>query len=81
MNMDSVIATRLRAIVARELNIEVDALLPDNRLREDLGMDSIIALNLIFAAERELDIKIEERQVVAVVTVADLERLVARLAG
>lgn len=79
--MDSVIATRLRAIVARELNIEVDALLPDNRLREDLGMDSIIALNLIFAAERELDIKIEERQVVAVVTVADLERLVARLAG
>lgn len=81
MNMDSVTATRLRAIVARELNIEVDALLPDNRLREDLGMDSIIALNLIFAAERELHIRIEERQVVAVITVADLERLVARLAG
>lgn len=77
--MIDVLAKRLRDIVARELNVEASILSPDKKLREDLGMDSIIALNLIFAAERELDIRIEERQVVGLITLKDLEELVDRL--
>lgn len=70
---------RARLILSRELNVDLSALLPSQRLREDLGMDSIIALNLIFAAEKELDIVIKEEEVVALVTVQDLERLFDRL--
>ena len=70
---------RARLILSRELNVDLSALLPSQRLREDLGMDSIIALNLIFAAEKELDIVIKEEDVVALVTVQDLERLFDRL--
>jgi acyl carrier protein len=70
---------RARLILSRELNVDLSALSPSQRLREDLGMDSIIALNLIFAAERELDIVIKEEDVVALVTVQDLERLFDRL--
>jgi acyl carrier protein len=68
-----------RAILARELNLEVDNLSAHLRLREDLGMDSIIALNLIFAAEREMEIVIKEEDVVRLVTVADLEQLIRKL--
>jgi acyl carrier protein len=74
----SELVDRAKVILSRELNVDVSALLPDRRLREDLGMDSIIALNLIFAAERELDVVIKEEEVVALVTVQDLERLVDR---
>ncbi len=70
---------RARLILSRELNVDLSALLPSQRLREDLGMDSIIALNLIFAAEKELDIVIKEEDVVTLVTVQDLERLFDRL--
>lgn len=72
---------RMREILARELNVDAGALLPQKRLREDLGMDSIIALNLIFAAERELEITIDEKDVVDLVTVHDLEFLISRLSG
>jgi acyl carrier protein len=74
----SELVDRARVILSRELNVDVSALLPNQRLREDLGMDSIIALNLIFAAERELEVVIKEEEVVALVTVQDLERLIDR---
>jgi acyl carrier protein len=72
---------RARAILARELNLDVCRLSSNQRLRDDLGMDSIIALNLIFAAERELNLTIKEEDVVRLVTVADLEELLASLGG
>jgi acyl carrier protein len=68
-----------RAILARELNLEIENLSSHLRLREDLGMDSIVALNLIFAAEREMEIVIKEEDVVRLVTVADLEQLIRKL--
>jgi acyl carrier protein len=68
-----------RAILARELNLEIENLSSHLRLREDLGMDSIVALNLMFAAEREMEIVIKEEDVVRLVTVADLEQLIRKL--
>jgi acyl carrier protein len=70
-----------RAILARELNLDLDRVSSHHRLREDLGMDSIVALNLIFAAEREMKLVIKEEDVVRLVTVADLEHLVRKLAS
>jgi acyl carrier protein len=73
------LVNRAKLILSRELNVDVSALRPNQRLREDLGMDSIIALNLIFAAERELDLVIKEEDIVALVTVQDLEHLIDRV--
>jgi len=75
------LGNRAKLILSRELNVDFDSLSPDQRLREDLGMDSIIALNLIFAAEKELDVVIKEEDIVALVTVQDLERLIGRLSS
>jgi len=79
--MGQPLVERARAILARELNVNADQLMPASRLREDLGMDSVIALNVIFAAERELEITIPEQEVVALQTVRDLELLIDRLSG
>jgi acyl carrier protein len=70
-----------RAILARELNLDIGKVSSHLRLREDLGMDSIVALNLIFAAEREMELVIKEEDVVRLVTVADLEHLVLKLSS
>jgi acyl carrier protein len=75
------LGNRAKRILSRELNVDFESLSPDQRLREDLGMDSIIALNLIFAAEKELDVVIKEEDIVALVTVQDLERLIGRLSS
>lgn len=75
------IVEKAKAILCRELNIELIALSPAKRLREDLGMDSMIALNVLFAAERELNLVISEQDIVDVVTVRDLERLIERLSA
>jgi acyl carrier protein len=77
MNVD--VIQHVRAILARELNLDLNRLASTHRLREDLGMDSIIALNLIFAAERELNLVLSEEDVVRLVTVDDLEQLIRRL--
>ncbi len=75
------LVNRAKRILSRELSVDFDSLSPNQRLREDLGMDSIIALNLIFAAERELNVVIKEEDIVALVTVQDLERLIAHLSS
>jgi acyl carrier protein len=77
----SKLVQQARTILARELNLDVGKLSSHQRLREDLGMDSIIALNLIFAAERDLNLTIREEDIVRLITVADLEKLLGRLAG
>jgi acyl carrier protein len=75
----SEVINRIRGILCRELNMTSESLASDRRLREDLGMDSVIALNLIFAAEKELKVTLREEDVVALVTVGDLERLIDRV--
>jgi acyl carrier protein len=77
--MSDDVVEHARAILARELNLDLNRLAPSHLLREDLGMDSIIALNLIFAAERELNLILSEEDVVRLVTVGDLEQLIRRL--
>jgi len=77
--MNSNAIAHVRAILARELNLDLNHLASTHRLREDLGMDSIIALNLMFAAERELNLVLTEEDVVRLVTVGDLEQLIYRL--
>ena len=68
---------RIRDIIAVELQIDADKVVPDANLRQDLGMDSVAALNILFAAEESFGIgAIDVTELTKVATVADVETLV-----
>jgi acyl carrier protein len=68
---------RIRDIIAVELQIDADKVVPDANLRQDLGMDSVAALNILFAAEETFGIgAIDVTELTKVATVADVETLV-----
>lgn len=68
---------RIRDIIAVELQIDADKVVPDANLRQDLGMDSVAALNILFAAEETFGIgTIDVTELAKVATVSDVETLV-----
>jgi acyl carrier protein len=68
---------RIRDIIAVELQIDADKVVPDANLRQDLGMDSVAALNILFAAEETFGIgAIDVTELTKVATVSDVETLV-----
>ncbi len=68
---------RIRDIIAVELQLDADKVVPDANLRQDLGMDSVAALNILFAAEETFGIgAIDVAELAKVATVADVEMLV-----
>ena len=76
---DPAIAARVAEILTTRLGVDPEAIGPDARLREDLGLDSLDAVELAIAAERAFGVDIEEEQVARLRTVADIVALVAAL--
>ena len=73
------VGEKIREILSVELQIDKERVIPDARLRADLGMDSIAALNILFAAQVEFEIEsIDETEIARLVTVADAEHLIRR---
>jgi acyl carrier protein len=73
------LAEKVREILATELRIAEQEILPNARLRADLGMDSVAALNILFATEEAFGIAgIDVAEIATVVTVDDVEALVRR---
>lgn len=73
--MDS-LNRKIRDIIAVELQVDVERVTPEARLRQDLGMDSVAALNILFAAEETFGIAaIDVTELAAVSTVRDVEAL------
>jgi acyl carrier protein len=70
---------RVREILAIELQVERESVVPQARLRSDLGMDSVAALNVLFAAQETFGVdEIDPMELADVSTVADVEALVRR---
>ena len=71
------------SILAIELQVEPERVVPTANLRADLGMDSVAALNILVAAEETFGFaQIDPTELAEVATVADIERLVRfHLAG
>lgn len=69
---------RIRLIVARAIELPEDALPPDARLMEDLGADHLDLLQIVADLEREFAIRIEDHEVSALGTVADVTALIER---
>ncbi|WP_019927182.1 acyl carrier protein [Nocardia sp. BMG111209] len=76
--MNDSISTRVRAIVGRLAKVDRE-IGSDDRLIEDLGLSSMALVELSVALESEFDLQPVDGDVAPVdlVTVADLEKLIA----
>jgi len=70
---------QLRQIVSRVSRIDVSELLPDVRIREELGIDSLMAMEIVATCEMQMDVRIDEARLYEVQTVGDFEALILGL--
>ena len=68
---------RLRDIVAAQLDVDPQRLLPGARLGEDLCVDSLSAIELTMVLEDEFDIALPEEEVAEVRTYGDVVSVVS----
>ena len=60
---------RAGRVIAKYLEIAVEAVEPDSHLMDDLGLDSIAALEIVFDLEEEFGIVVPEEDISAFTTV------------
>ncbi len=69
--------TKVRSIVAAQLDVDPQRLLPGARLGEDLCVDSLSAIELTMVLEDEFDIALPEDEVAEVRTYGDVVTVVS----
>jgi acyl carrier protein len=57
------VESRVTAIIARNLKVEVSQVGRDTRLIEDLGADSLDALTIAMDVDREFGIKVDDSEI------------------
>lgn len=72
---------RVKQILTSRLGIPTEDIRLEAELADDLGMDSLDAVELSIAIERQFNVAVSDEQVAKLQTVADILRLVERLAG
>jgi acyl carrier protein len=73
------IAERVRAVVARQLKVDLDRVTDGAQFVADLGADSLQSMELIAAFEDEFDIEMDEDEAVKVKTVGAAIDFIARV--
>jgi len=62
---------KVKSIIAEQLGVEIDTVVPDASFTEDLGADSLDAVELIMAIEEAFDIEIPDEEAETMTTPAD----------
>ncbi len=60
---DDSVETRVREIIAEQLGIGDDEVLPDAQFSSDLGADGLDMIELVMALEEEFDVDISDEDV------------------
>lgn len=63
---------RVKEIIADQLGVEIDKLVPEAKFVEDLGADSLDVVELIMAFEEEFGIEIPDEDAEKIKTVGDV---------
>jgi acyl carrier protein len=72
-------ALAIDQILATQLQVQRDQLLPDSKIIEDLGADSLDIMEICLAVEEKFDIALPDERAARVVTVEDLYQAVAEI--
>ena len=65
---------RLYALVANQLGLEREELVPDARILDDLGADSLDVVELVLALEESFDIVVPDEDVERLRTIGDVQQ-------
>ncbi len=61
---------RVKKIIAEQLGVEEDDVVPDAKFVEDLGADSLDTVELVMALEEEFEIEIPDEEAEKILTVS-----------
>ena len=65
---------RLYALVANQLGLEREELVPEARILDDLGADSLDVVELVMALEESFDIVVPDEDVERLQTIGDVQQ-------
>jgi acyl carrier protein len=68
--------SRLRELVAIQLGIDLQEVVPDARILDDLGADSLDVVELVMALEDAFGIIVPDEAIAGMSTIGDVERYV-----
>lgn len=66
---------KVKEIIAKQLNLDVDEINEGTSFKDDLGADSLDLFELVMAFEEEYDVEIPSEELEDIVTVGDIIRL------
>jgi acyl carrier protein len=66
--------TRLYSLVAHQLGVETEDLVPEAHILDDLGADSLDVVELVMALEESFDIVVPDEDVERLQTLADVQQ-------
>ena len=66
------ILEKLKNIIAGQLNVEEDSVVPGANFIDDLGADSLDIVELVMSIEEEFDIQIADEDAEHIITVNDV---------
>lgn len=66
---------KVKEIIAKQLNLDVDEITESTSFKDDLGADSLDLFELVMAFEEEYDVEIPSEDLEDIVTVGDIIRL------
>ena len=72
------IEDKVRGFLIEDLEVEPDKIVPDARLKEDIGIDSLDFVDIVVIVERNFGFKIKPEEMAGVVTLSDFCDYIAR---
>lgn len=63
---------KVKEILAKELDLELDEIRPESDIQEDLGADSLAVMEIVMALEEEFEIEIPDSVTANIKTVKDI---------
>ena len=70
---------KVKAIVARELNVDADTLTMETNFVEDLGADSLDAVEIIMAVEDEFEIEVGDDDAQGIRCLGDIVKILEEI--
>lgn len=67
---------QIKKVLVDAINVDEEAVKPEARLNEDLGIDSLAAVELALELETEFDIRIEDAELASLKTVQDIINII-----